>query len=154
MIFTEEKRHIFSVPDEGEYYFVQYISNDFAKITGIADFNSDKFNLTFVPEIRNTEIDLDGSINCILVDNKVFNLIIKRNHDRNTTYETLRNCFMEMKTILLNERFTDMIDKYKIAIPKIDDGLDWEKVKELIQDIFKDTNVEILACDSNEYEVL
>jgi hypothetical protein len=61
---------------------------------------------------------------------------------------------MEMKTILLNERFTDMIDKYKIAIPKIDDGLDWEKVKELIQDIFKDTNVEILACDSNEYVVL
>ena len=37
----------------------------------------------------------------------------------------------------------------KLAMPKIGSGLDrldWEKVKEIIQDVFDDSDIEILIC--------
>lgn len=37
----------------------------------------------------------------------------------------------------------------KVAMPRIGCGLDrleWDKVSEIIQDVFKDTNIEILVC--------
>ena len=37
----------------------------------------------------------------------------------------------------------------KVAIPRLGcghEGMDWEKVKEIIEEVFEDTDVEILIC--------
>ena len=49
-----------------------------------------------------------------------------------------------MKILILNN--PKIIDKSKIAISTIWDGLEWDKVKAIIEDIFGDTNIEILVC--------
>lgn len=57
------------------------------------------------------------------------------------TYETLRNSLLDLKKQLLKCNFTG-----KIKMPKIGcglDGLQWQKVKEIIKNVFHDTNFDI-----------
>ena len=67
-----------------------------------------------------------------------------------------------MKKILLNEKEYNMAFNFKVmkniciensitkaAMPTIGcglDGLKWNKVKEIIQNVFSDTNIDILVC--------
>jgi O-acetyl-ADP-ribose deacetylase (regulator of RNase III) len=72
-------------------------------------------------------------------------LITKEKYWNKPTYETLRQSLESMKQEMLF--FDGMVTK--LAIPKIGCGLDrlqWDKVKEIIKDVFNDMEVEILVC--------
>lgn len=74
---------------------------------------------------------------------KVLNLVTKKNYYGKPTYETLEKALLKMKEICIEEGIT------KLVMPKIGCGLDrlqWPKVREYIQNIFKDTNIDILVC--------
>ena len=131
MKIIEENRDILTV-DDSEYYLVQFISADFAKSTGIIkEYN--KYNT---------------KLNCILCDNRVFNLIIKKNYYQKPTYESIKELFINMKKMLLDKDHMYEIKTNKIAIPNYSlYKLDWNKVQLIIEDVFKDTNVEILICN-------
>lgn len=148
MIIKEEKRDLFTVEDD--YYLVQCISADFAMAAGIAVEFNEKYNIKTLITQRYGKTFETYPYECvILVNNKVFNLITKKNYYQKPTYEQLKDCLKEMKKILVSEKYTDTIDKNKVAMPRIGcglDGLDWDKVKEMIIDVFKDTNLEILVC--------
>lgn len=78
-----------------------------------------------------------------------FNLVTKEKYWQKPTYDSL-------KTALVNARINAKIlalmndDKpVKLAMPKIGCGLDhlqWVKVKEIIEEVFANTDVEILVC--------
>ncbi len=150
MLYKEIWQDLFLISED--YYFVQCISADFAMGKGIAvEFNK-RFNT------KNTLTDMFKSwVNywdsypenqgACLKAGKVFCLITKRNYYDKPTYITLGNALRDLKACLKKNP-----DIKKIAMPTIGCGLDrlkWEKVSEMIQDVFYDTDIEILVCKQN-----
>jgi len=143
MILKEEKRDLFSVGDD--YYFAHCISQDFALGAGIAvEFNK-RYNMAERLKQQNyfTYVcsQFAGS-KCLQIDN-VYNLVTKFKCYNKPTYETLRKALVMMRLNVVCDGIQ------KIAMPKIGCGLDrlqWNKVKEIIEDVFKDIDIEILVC--------
>lgn len=145
MILKEEKRDLFSVSEE--YYLAHCISADFGMGKGIVV----KFNKRFdmkrnlqraFPDYINQWHHNGWSSDCIMYG-RVLNLITKERYFHKPTYETLKGSLEVMKKISEQEEIT------KIAMPVIGCGLDrleWNKVKEIIKDVFEDTDIEILVC--------
>lgn len=147
MVYNEEFRDLFGVPND--YYLAQCISADFGMGKGIAvEFNK-HFDIKNILTYKYTnflrywddkEDECKGS--CIL-EGRVFNLITKRNFWSKPTYSTLTRSLEGMKILAVNNGVN------KIAMPLIGCGLDkleWDKVSEIIKDIFNDTDMEILVC--------
>lgn len=121
------------------HYIVQYVSKDFALISGILDDNK----------------AIKFSKNCILSDNKIFNLIVSEKQYHMVTYESLRKALLEMKIALVNTKYSDIINKIKIVIPLYSIGfekLDKENIKNIINDLFFATNLEITLLENNKGE--
>lgn len=145
MIYKEEVRDLFAVSKE--YYLAHCISADFGMGKGIViEFNK-RFDMkrklqSKYPDYINEWHRRKWSFNCILED-KVFNLITKERYFHKPTYDSLYGALNLMKFISIQKGIT------KIAMPIIGCGLDrlqWDKVSEIIKEIFKDTDIEILVC--------
>lgn len=74
---------------------------------------------------------------------RLFNLVTKERCFHKPTYDTLYDTLVDMR-----EQCEDF-DITKLAMPLIGCGLDkleWDKVKDVIEDVFENTNIEILIC--------
>ncbi len=144
MQYKEEIRDLFSVSKD--YYLAHCISTDFGMGKGIAvEFNK-KFEMKrilkgkypdFINDYRNNK--LGGTV---LIEGQVINLITKERYWQKPTYDTLQAALNAAKSQLPP-------DCKKIAMPIIGCGLDrlqWNKVSEIIKDVFKDTDIDILVC--------
>ena len=145
MIYKEEIRDLFTVPEE--YCLAHCISADFGMGKGIVvEFNK-RFDMkrklqTLFPDYINEWHRGKWDCDCLRVG-RVLNLITKERHFHKPTYDTLRGSLEYMKEICLLE------DIKRVAMPIIGCGLDrlkWDKVSEIIKEIFKDTEIEILIC--------
>ena len=150
MVYIEEKRDLFLV--DSSYYLAHCISSDFALGAGIAKEFNKRFDVKkklfdIVPWGSNEKY-WDGNKYekhhgyCIKTD-RIFNLVTKRNHWHKPTLETLKNSLVSMRNLVL------FYNIEKVAMPKIGCGLDklnWNDVREIIKDVFNDTDVEILVC--------
>lgn len=82
----------------------------------------------------------------IYIDN-VINLITKPYVYSKPTYNDFTKSLLTMKKVLLEKKIT------KLALPLIGCGIDklnWFKVREIIQDVFKDMEIDILVCFYNQ----
>ena len=147
MTYKEEARDLFSVPDD--YYLAHCISADFGMGKGIVvEFNKRfdmkrKLQRKYTDWIRYWDDDSDECKGDCILEGRVFNLITKRNYWLKPTYQTLTQSLEHMKTLVINNNVK------KIAMPTIGAGLDrleWSKVSEIIKEVFKHTDVEILVC--------
>ena len=145
MEFREEKRDLFSVPDD--YYLAHCISADFAMGKGIAvEFNrrfdmKNKLKAHYPDYLDQWQREKKRS-GCILAG-RMFNLITKERYFQKPTYETLRGALECMKALCVQKGVR------RAAMPVIGCGLDrlaWEQVSAVIQDVFSDTGIEILVC--------
>jgi len=137
MILNEVQKDLFSVPHG--YYFAHCISGDFALGAGIAVKFNELYNMR--KKLKNT-IDYTPNNCAILIDN-VFNLVTKRKCYHKPTYASLRESLEDMIETI------ETLEIEKIAMPMIGcglDKLDWDVVKEIIEDVFEDINIEILVC--------
>ena len=138
MTIKEEVRDLFAVPQG--YYLAHCISHDFALGAGIAKQFTEVYNMR---KKLNKFYGFSRSVGeAYLVDN-VFNLITKERYFEKPTYGSLTKCLKDMK-----DQMSDLMIS-KLAIPQIGCGLDrlnWENVKAIIEEIFNDTDVEILVC--------
>ena len=137
MILNEVQRDLFSVPHG--YYFAHCISGDFALGAGIAVKFNELYNMR--KKLKNT-VDYIPDNCAILIDN-VFNLVTKRKYYHKPTYASLRESLEDMIETI------ETLEIEKIAIPCIGSGLDkldWDIVKEIIEDVFEDIDIEILVC--------
>lgn len=143
MNFKEETRDLFTVPQG--YYLAHCISGDYSLGAGIAAQFVDAYNMRYKLH-RNYPIP-DGEKfanvgEALLVDN-VFNLVTKSRAYYKPTYDDFYDSLVDMK-----EQCEDL-DITKLAMPRIGCGLDrleWGKVKEIIEEVFGDTDMEILIC--------
>lgn len=145
MIYTEEQRDLFSVSEE--YYFAHCISADFGMGKGIViEFNK-RFDMkqklrNKYPDYLNEWVNSKYEGDCIM-EGRVLNLITKERYFHKPTYQSLRTALAAMKIICQKETIT------KIAMPVIGCGLDklsWDKVSEVIKEVFSDSDIEILVC--------
>lgn len=140
MTIMTEKRDLFTVPQG--YYLAHCISADFALGAGIAKTFDEVYNMRFKLFREYNDYEYDGG-DALLIDN-VFNLVTKPKGYHKPRYESVREALETMKDIMEENATT------KLAMPKIGCGLDrlsWDKVYEIICEVFEDTNVEILICE-------
>lgn len=150
MILIEENRDLATV-DTDEYYLAHCISYDFAKVTGVSVELDEHHNIKNRIKERYGDdfITRYPNMNCILSDNKVFNLIIKTDYNLEDKYRFLEESLYSMRKILLDKDNVYIIKTNKIAISKKEYSLyelDWDRVKNIITKVFQDTNVEFLVC--------
>ena len=145
MIYKEEVRDLFSVPED--YYLAHCISADFGMGKGIVvEFNK-RFNMKNRLQVKDPDYlyrynqhRIGGD--CIL-EGRVLNLITKERYWMKPTIITMRLALQKMKQICLKNNIT------KVAMPTIGAGLDrlaWSDVSKQINDVFGDTDVDILVC--------
>lgn len=135
MVLKEIRGNLFSA--DKKFYFAHCISSDFALGKGIAV----QFNTVY--DMRNRLRKECGPIGqcpgCVRIDN-VYNLITKPRYFNKPTYDSLEQSLLLMKEDILEN------DIHYLAIPKLGcglDRLDWEIVKNILENVFKDIDIEI-----------
>lgn len=141
MIYEERKQDLFLVDDS--YYLAHCISADFGMGRGIVvEFNR-RFDMKNKLQAKyGNYLQRYTNGDCIL-EGKVFNLITKPQYWSKPTYQSMRNALINMRDKCKGHKIT------KVAMPLIGCGLDkleWDKVSVIIQEIFSDTDIEILVC--------
>lgn len=134
MTYIEEKRDLFSVPED--YFLVHCVSADFALGKGIAL----EFRKRF--DMKNKLRACRQSGKCILID-RVFNLVTKKTWRGKPDMDIITECLQELRKQVTEKGIG------KIAMPLIGcglDGLDWKDVSEQVRGVFNGTDVEILVC--------
>ena len=145
MTYKEAIRDLFSVSDD--YCLAHCISADFGMGKGIVvEFNK-RFDMKNRLQVKDPDYlhrynqhRIGGD--CIL-EGRVLNLITKDRYWMKPTIITMRLALQKMKKICLENNIT------KIAMPTIGAGLDrlaWSDVSKQINDVFGDTDVDILVC--------
>lgn len=140
MNITVETRDLFTVPQG--YYLAHCISADFALGAGIAKVFDSTYNMRFKLFRMYDEYKYHGG-DALLVDN-VFNLVTKPKCYHKPTYDSLREALESMRAQMALFAIT------KLAIPMLGCGLDrlnWEDVYAIIEDVFADSDVDILICE-------
>lgn len=140
MTITIEKRDLFTVPQG--YYLAHCISADFALGAGIAKTFDEVYNMRFKLFREYDMYTYEGG-DALLIDN-AFNLVTKPKCYHKPTYDSLHEALVEMREQM------EMLSVTKLAMPKVGCGLDklsWPNVYDIICEVFKDTNVEILICE-------
>ena len=143
MIMKEETMDLFTVPQG--YYLAHCISGDYALGAGIAKQFVEVYNMRFklhknYPIPEGEKFANVGQ--ALLIDN-VFNLVTKARVFHKPTYDSLYETLVDMKFQC------ESLNVAKLAIPLLGCGLDkleWEKVKDVIEDVFDSTDIEILVC--------
>ena len=145
MTIREEQRDLFTVPKD--YILVHCISADLAMGAGIAkEFARRGVKAELQKEYQDIEVG-----DC-LVSNATdwgveFNLVTKEKYWQKPTYKTMRMALEDAKILRCEGIMSD--ENVKFAMPRIGCGLDrlqWDKVKTIIEEVFADTDVEILFC--------
>lgn len=143
MMFIEVHQDLFTVPKD--YCLVHCISADFALGAGIAK----EFAKRGVKEyLLNYSLVTERKVGKCIVTFETgwraeFNLITKEKYWQKPTYDSLKAALKEARVFCLP------CSNIKLAMPRIGCGLDrlqWCKVKQIIEEVFSDTDVEILVC--------
>lgn len=143
MTIKEVQMDLFTVPQG--YYLAHCISGDYALGAGIAKKFDEVYNMRF--KLHRDYPISEGEKYCnpglaLLVDN-VFNLVTKRRYFHKPTYDDLYNSLCDMRDQLESLSIT------KLAMPLIGCGLDrleWDRVKDIIEDVFTDIDIDIIIC--------
>ena len=139
MTITTEKRDLFTMPQG--YYLAHCISSDFALGAGIAKTFDSVYNMRFKLFRSYDNYEYRGG-EALPIDN-VYNLVTKPKYWHKPTYESVRAALESMR------EWMDFMNVTKLAIPMLGCGLDklqWEEVKKIIEDVFRDTEVDIVVC--------
>ncbi|MEK3706581.1 macro domain-containing protein [Paenibacillus sp. FSL R7-0198] len=138
MQFHERQQDLFELGDE--YTLAHCISADARMGKGIAVQFRERFGLENLQEQAKQEPLEIGR--CYPVG-RTLNLVTKAKFSNKLTYQSLTNAVESMRDVCVMEGIT------KLAMPRIGCGLDrlkWEKVSQIIQKTFADTDVEIIIC--------
>lgn len=146
MTIREEKMDLFNVPQG--YYLAHCITADFSLGAGLAKKIDQVYNMKekldyFYPYLPFTDKDGDSQVGKALLIDNVFNLVTKKRPDKKAKYKRLYTTLEDMREKMEHRLIT------KIAIPKLGcghDKMEWGRVREIIEEVFEDSDVEILIC--------
>lgn len=138
MIFKEIQADLFQMKES--YELAHCISADAKMGAGIAVHFRQRFGLDALQEqARSQPLEIGA---CYRVG-RTLNLVTKDKYWHKPTYGTLTSSLASMKLVCEAEGLT------RLAMPQIGCGLDrlkWDKVKQIIQEVFEETDIEIVIC--------
>lgn len=140
MTLTEAHQDLFTAPKD--YCLVHCISADCVLGAGIAKEFAKKGSKKELKEYKFIPIG-KAIITHATGWNFEFNLVTKEKYWQKPTYDTLHSALVHMKL------YCNTFKIKKLAMPRIGCGLDrleWNKVKQMIEKVFANTDVEILVC--------
>lgn len=153
MIFKEIRGDLFEEHYRKGDLYVHCISNDWECGKGIAKVFRDKYNMVPTEKMNKQFAEkMLFPVNCVItknpyVDMYLANLITKKKYYQKPTYKSLENALEYLKNILNYQNVrNDGLRIKRLLMPRIGCGLDrlkWTKVREIIKNIFQDTNLEI-----------
>lgn len=155
MIYREEERDLFTL--DSSCVLAHCISSDYALGAGIANVFNRKYGVRdALLAFSSVSDSWNGRGHCECVYSHragdgtggwlVANLVTKEKYWHKPSYDTVRQALEDMKSILIT---SSVLNLNRIGMPLIGcglDGLQWEKVSEIIRDVFADTDFEILVC--------
>lgn len=145
MTIREEQRDLFTVPKD--YILVHCISADLAMGAGIAK-EFTKRGVKAQLQRKYHKVEVGGCLVSHATDWDVeLSLVTKEKYWQKPTYETMRMALEDAEFLCCEGAMND--ENVKFAMPRIGCGLDrlqWDKVKAIIEEVFADTDVEILVC--------
>lgn len=145
MIIREEQRDLFTVPRD--YILVHCISADLAMGAGIAkEFMRRGVKAQLQRKYHKVEVG-DCLVSHATDWDVELSLVTKEKYWQKPTYKTMKMALEDAKFLCCEGIMSD--ENVKFAMPHIGCGLDkleWSKVKTIIEEVFADTNVEILVC--------
>ena len=133
MVLIEKRGNLFNAG--ADYSLCHCISSDYALGAGIAVDFQRKYHL----KDSLSALGKGTYPDCIYTKG-VFNLVTKKSYWHKPTYQSLESALLLMRELVLEKNIT------KIAMPKIGCGLDrlqWSQVKEILNRVFKDLDIEI-----------
>lgn len=137
---------VFDMPDK--YYKGHCISADYALGKGIAVEFDKRYHLkTALKKYGEYEREFPD---CILINN-IFNIVTKKLCYQKPTYYTLRQALS-----IMNKQVIENSIRY-IALPLIGCGLDklqWNRVKNILFDVFRDTDCQIVICLNTKKDLI
>lgn len=139
MTITTIKKDLFTMPQG--YWLAHCISSDFALGAGIAKTFDSVYNMREKLFNAYPGYKYNGG-DCVLIGN-VFNLVTKDKYWHKPTYNSLR------KALEMMREYMEFHNVTKLAMPKIAAGLDrldFDKVYDIICDVFNDMDIEIVIC--------
>ena len=141
MELIEVKQDLFTVPKD--YALAHCISADYALGAGIAE-EFTKRGVKQQLEQYNTHTPVGKTVTTHATEWLIeFNLVTKEKYWQKPIYETVHSALVHMKL------YCNTFKIKKLAMPRIGCGLDkleWSKVKDLIIQVFKNMDIEILIC--------
>ncbi len=150
MTYKEIQKDLFTLSDR--YILAHCISADYALGAGIAEVFNKKYGVKTALLEKFSKNQWNGNGRCEFTFSNmaedgtgrwlVANLITKEKYYHKPTYDTIRQALEDMKN-------SPDVQTNKIGMPLIGCGLDrlkWEKVSEIIKEVFADTDFEILVC--------
>ena len=75
--------------------------------------------------------------------NKIYYLISNRKFWEKPTYDSLRRSLLSLRDDMIGSRMC------KIGIPRLGcglDGLEWPRVRDMIESVFSETSIEVVVC--------
>ncbi|OWA35924.1 hypothetical protein B9G55_08565 [Saccharibacillus sp. O16] len=138
MNFTEKQGDLFELPDD--YVLAHCISADARMGKGIAAEFVRRFDLA---PLKAKAEAAPLEIGVCYREGRVMNLVTKARFSGKPTYDSLTRAVRSLREACEAEGV------HKLGLPRIGSGLDrlrWEKVREIVQREFADTDVEIVVC--------
>lgn len=145
MKLKEYEGDLFQIVDN-DTYFAQGISADFVMKKGI----SVKFNMTYNNRerlvakygdyLKKWDDVKDGCAGFCILENKVLNLVIKRNYRDEPTLIAVSMAFFEMRKYIINKNIK------LISMPQIGcglEGLEWDDVRRQLEIALADLDVTV-----------
>ena len=117
------------------------VSADLKMGKGIAK----KIRERFIPHVKNYKYTkhVGGMLTTKYKYGYIYNLVTKKRFFDKPRLQDIRSALIRMKLYAIRNR------EYEIHMPRIGCGLDqlcWDDVKKIIEDLFKDSNVDVAIC--------
>lgn len=143
MTITEIVGNLFFVPHG--YYLAHCISADYTLGAGIAKEFNIRYDMRYKLErdYPTSKDEMHLNVGKALLVDDVFNLVTKVKYYHKPTYDSLRDALQNMHDQI------EIKDIRHLAMPHIASGLDkleWSKVKEIIEEVFSDLDIDITIC--------
>lgn len=143
MKIVEKKMNLFDTPNR--FMLAHCVSADFTLDAGIAKEFERRYHIK--SRLDGSKTEIPACMSLVLEDKRIIhNIVTKKRYFEKPTYMTLNGGIEFLKQNL------DVFDPeclLPLAIPKIGCGLDkleWDKVRIILEENFKDTNRNILVC--------
>jgi hypothetical protein len=142
---SENNEDIFLMKD---YCLAHCVSTDFHMNKGIALQFKIKYNNI---ETLRKQNQLIGGLAILEDKNRfLYYLVTKTRYNDKPTLNNMFKSLIKMRNHMINNKM------YKLALPRIGCGLDklkWSEIKQMLQFIFNNTNIKLVICNFNGYEI-